>query len=102
MGGCFKWVPSVLVVCSLIPLVVFFAQLCPSSAIEQKSTAEQKNTTKGISEHTTKTEGTNLKNPRAMRGERQEIKDDVERRWKLVLYIVNSFIFGRVENYSSD
>jgi hypothetical protein len=37
-----------------------------------------------------------------MRGERQEIKDDVERRWKLVLYIVNSFIFGRVENYSSD
>jgi hypothetical protein len=37
-------------VCSPIPLVVFFAQLCPSSA-------------KGIDEHTTKTKGTNFKNP---------------------------------------
>jgi hypothetical protein len=30
------------VVYSPIPLVVFFAQLCPSSAIEQKDTAEKK------------------------------------------------------------
>jgi hypothetical protein len=33
------------------------------SSIEQKGTAEQKNTTKGIGEYTTKTKGTNLKTP---------------------------------------
>jgi hypothetical protein len=38
----FKLVPSVLVVCSPIPLVVFFVQLCPSSAIKQKGTVEKK------------------------------------------------------------
>jgi hypothetical protein len=38
----FKVVPSVLLVCSFLPLVVFFAQFCPSSAIEQKGKTEQK------------------------------------------------------------
>jgi hypothetical protein len=55
-----KLVPLVLVVCSLILLVVFLAQFCPSTAIEQKDKTEKKNTTKGISEHTTKIEGTNF------------------------------------------
>jgi hypothetical protein len=58
---------------------MFFAQLCPSSAIEQKGTTEQKNTTKGISEHTTKTEGTSLKNLQAHleeeRRERMEMEE---------------------------
>jgi hypothetical protein len=40
--GFFKVVPSILVVCSVLPLVVFFAQFCPSSAIEQKGKTEQK------------------------------------------------------------
>jgi hypothetical protein len=44
--------------------VVFFAQFYPSSAIEQKGKTEQKNTTKGKTEHTTKIEGTTLKNPK--------------------------------------
>jgi hypothetical protein len=44
-------VPLVLVVCSPISLVVFFVQLCPSSAIEQKGTAEKKH---DLGEHTTK------------------------------------------------
>jgi hypothetical protein len=46
-----------LVVCLFIPLVMFFL-----SCALLKDTAEQKNTTKGISEHITRTEGTNLKN----------------------------------------
>jgi hypothetical protein len=32
--GVFMVVPSVLLMCSFLPLVVFFAQFCPSSAIE--------------------------------------------------------------------
>jgi hypothetical protein len=35
-------VSSVLLMCSPISLVVFFAQLCPFSAIEQKDTTKQK------------------------------------------------------------
>jgi hypothetical protein len=56
-------VPSVLLVYSFLPLVVFFAQFCTSSAIEQKGKTEQKNTTKGKNEHTSKTEGTTIKTP---------------------------------------
>jgi hypothetical protein len=37
-----KVVPFVLLVSLFLPLVVFFAQFCPSSAIEQKGKTEQK------------------------------------------------------------
>jgi hypothetical protein len=40
--GFFKLVPSVLLVYSFLPLVVFFAQFYLSSAIEQKDKTEQK------------------------------------------------------------
>jgi hypothetical protein len=55
-------VPSVLLVCSILPLVVFFSQFYPSSVIEQKDKTEKKNMTKGKTEHTSKIEGTSLKN----------------------------------------
>jgi hypothetical protein len=40
--GVFMAVPSVLLVCSFLSLVVFFAQFYPSSAIEQKGKTEKK------------------------------------------------------------
>jgi hypothetical protein len=60
--GFFNLVPLVLVVCSLIPLVVFFCSVVSFCSIALEEHSWTKNTTKGISEHTTKTEG--YKSPR--------------------------------------
>lgn len=49
----FKLVPSVLLVPSFLPLVVFFfSQFCPSSATDQKDKTKQKNITKSKNEDT--------------------------------------------------
>jgi hypothetical protein len=57
----FKLVPSGLVVCSHIPLVVFFLT-CVVPVLQNRRAHLSKNTTKSIGKHTTKTKGTNLKN----------------------------------------
>lgn len=49
--GFFKVVPSVMLVCSFLPLVVFFENWAKKTQL------------RGKNEYTRKTEGTNLKNP---------------------------------------
>jgi hypothetical protein len=52
-------------VCPFLPLVVFFLSFALPyySTGRAKGKTEQKNTTKGKNEYTSKTEGTTLKNP---------------------------------------